>query len=175
MIVTDVSYIVVGCQAVLAVTFATAAAGKLRRPAGFRRTLTAALHIRWPRTAVVATVVAVGEAATALAVAVVPAAGFVLAAALLVGFTAVLVSMIRRGLAVPCRCFGASERPPGAAHIVRNAVLFAVAAAGGALALTGTGPRAGAPAWLLAALLGVAAALVLIYLDDVVALAEPVR
>src|SRR5262245_30066038 len=151
---TGLSYVVVGCQAVVAITFVAAAVGKLRDRTEFRRTLTAALGLPWSRTGAPAIAVAVAEAVTALAVVALPAVGLALAALLLVAFTAVLVSMIRRQVRVPCRCFGASNRPPGAVHLVRNAILFAVAATGTALAVTGSGPRAELPAAALAAGVG---------------------
>ena len=169
------SYLLVGCQAVVTVVFAAASVSKLRCRAEFRRTLMSALKMPLPRTGVMGWAVVVAEATTALAVVAVPAVGFVLGAVLLAGFTAVIVSMMRRRVRTPCRCFGAGERPPGAVHLVRNAVLFATAAAGGGFAVTGAGPRADLPAAVVAAAVGVIVAVLLIYLEDILALAQPVR
>ena len=50
------------------------------------------------------------------------------AACLLVAFTVLIVVQLRAGRRPPCACFGAwSAKPIGVAHIVRNAVLFALA------------------------------------------------
>ncbi len=52
----------------------------------------------------------------------------VLAIALLLAFTALIVVRLARGEHPPCACFGAwSAKPIGAAHVVRNAVLLALA------------------------------------------------
>ncbi|WP_433348429.1 MauE/DoxX family redox-associated membrane protein [Microtetraspora malaysiensis] len=58
------------------------------------------------------------------------AAAFTLAALLLGCLTVAVVMVIRRGAAVPCRCFGASETPLSVAHVVRNLVLTAAALLG---------------------------------------------
>ena len=51
-----------------------------------------------------------------------------LAFALLAGFTVFLHDVIRRGVAAPCRCFGAaSDRPVGWGHLVRNGLLLVLA------------------------------------------------
>ncbi|MET7338854.1 MauE/DoxX family redox-associated membrane protein [Nonomuraea sp. NPDC005650] len=55
---------------------------------------------------------------------------FVLAAGLLGCLTVAVVMVVRRGAAVPCRCFGASQTPLSMAHVVRNGILIAVALLG---------------------------------------------
>lgn len=57
-------------------------------------------------------------------------AAFVLAAGLLTCLTIAVVRVIRRGAAVACRCFGASQTPMGVPHVVRNLILVAVALLG---------------------------------------------
>ncbi|WP_432993405.1 MauE/DoxX family redox-associated membrane protein [Dactylosporangium sp. CA-233914] len=58
------------------------------------------------------------------------AAGFVVAAGLFAVFAAAIAASLRGGNRAPCRCFGASSTPLGRGHIVRNAVLIAIALAG---------------------------------------------
>lgn len=54
----------------------------------------------------------------------------VLAAAMLVIFTVVIVRRIRDGSRPPCGCFGSkSKRPLGAYHLVRNLLFLALALA----------------------------------------------
>lgn len=56
----------------------------------------------------------------------VPAA--LVAAGLLVLFTALIVARLREGARPPCACFGAwSSRPLGPGHVMRNAALLALA------------------------------------------------
>jgi hypothetical protein len=106
--------------------------------------------------------------------------------ALLIGVFAVsLASKVRgpaiglalhRGQTAPCRCFGASSTPLGAAHLIRNVTLLVGSLAG----LVG-GVVARHPAVQplgLAVALAVAAVAVLFVVrldDDVVALFRPVR
>lgn len=50
------------------------------------------------------------------------------AAALLAAFTGLIVVRLAQGRRPPCACFGAwSAKPLGPGHVVRNAVLFALA------------------------------------------------
>lgn len=168
----------VGCQAAVAVTFARSCLAKVAGRAAFtdfRRWLTAGVRIPPPAAAPLAVAAVAAEAATAAAVPV-PAlapAGFAAAALLSVVFTAATVSMIRRRVRIPCRCFGAGRRPPGAPHLVRDAVLLLAAAVGGATALTGTGPPPLGPLPVLAAVAGAAVALLLIDLEEIVTLVRP--
>jgi uncharacterized membrane protein YphA (DoxX/SURF4 family) len=51
----------------------------------------------------------------------------VLAVALLIAFTVLIVQRLREGRHPPCACFGAwSAKPLGPGHLARNAVLIAV-------------------------------------------------
>ncbi|XRQ09049.1 MauE/DoxX family redox-associated membrane protein [Actinomadura welshii] len=179
-------YLTAGCQAAVAVTFARSFAAKAAGRAafaGFRRWLAGAVRVPGPLAGPAAGAAVAAEAGTAaalLASPLVPAlapAGFLAAALLLAVFTAAVVSMIRRRVRVPCRCFGAGGRPPGAPHVVRNLVLLAVAGCGAAAALAGDGPPAQPPpadaAAVLAVLAGAAAALLLIELEELVDLFRP--
>jgi hypothetical protein len=162
----------------VAITFAASAAAKVAGGTAyrdFRHWLSASAGVPASLAAVLAAVTVVVEAATAAAMLVAPAvlAGFVMATLLLAVFTAALLSMIRRRVRAPCRCFGAGRHPPGAPHVVRNVLLFVVAGGGGAMALVGGGPPPVDPVSVLTAVAGIAAALLLINLEEIVALARP--
>jgi hypothetical protein len=77
--------------------------------------------------------------------------------------------IIRRGMSVPCRCFGASSRSVGAAHLTRNLALAALAAAAAVAVAVyrGTGLSPEPPEIWLALLSGAAVAAVIIRLDDI--------
>jgi len=173
------AYALAGCQAVVGVAFVRAAASKVtgRRSFGeFHRWLVMAVRLP-PRAArPVAAAVVAAEAATAVAM-VVPAAvgaGFAAGTLLLTVFTVAVAVMWRRRVRVPCRCFGAGRHPPGRTQLARNTALLLTAVTGGLLVLTGA--RApGDPAGVLAAIAGAAGALLLIDLEEIVAVAGPRR
>jgi hypothetical protein len=165
------------CRYAIAIVFAVAFVSKAHRAAAFREyreavrgylSLTAS-----PATAVAVAVIA-AEAAVAVLVAVpgTAAAGLVLAIGLLTAFTVVLHRAIRRGVRASCRCFGGASRVPGRDTLARNAILLLVAVAGLLAHVTGA---ATVPAATLALCLGTAVilAIVLIFSDDLVAIAVP--
>lgn len=176
------TYVVVAGRVLLAVVFAASAAGKLR-PAGFRDfrdTVADWTRGRVPVTPLAAGVV-VAEAATPVLLAAAPAAGLALAAVLLAGFTVAMALRLRRGTPTHCRCFGATDVPVSTRHLVRNAVLLAVVGAA-VVAATATGGTGGWDAgWdgsraagsAVAAALAACLAVLVIRLDDVVALFLP--
>jgi hypothetical protein len=110
----------------LAGVLVVAAGAKLRHPRDTATEL-AAIGLRWPR--VLTWAVPAAEVATAVALVVAPAWGGIAAFALLVGFTTVLMRLVRAGRPVVCRCFGAySTKPVSRMTLVRNGVLLAMAA-----------------------------------------------
>jgi hypothetical protein len=119
----------IAIRTALAAVFAIAAASKLRSRAAFDDFVDTLPELGPPSLATVAgaAVVALELAAPVLLLAS-PRAGLVLVMALLGGFTAVMVVTLRTGGSMTCRCFGASEQPIGAGHVVRNALLIAAAA-----------------------------------------------
>ena len=139
--------------------------GWLRSAAGVPRSFAA------PAAAV--TVALEAAAAGAVLVPALAPAGFAVAVVLLAAFSAGVRSMIRRRVAVPCRCFGAGHRPPGPAHLVRNAILLAVAALGLVLTAAGAGPPPLGADAVLAVVAGATAALLLVNLDELVVLYRP--
>ncbi|WP_433219910.1 MauE/DoxX family redox-associated membrane protein [Dactylosporangium sp. CS-047395] len=157
---------------VIALTFAASAVSKLRDRGGFVQSIRAFQVVPERLSGPVATlltgvevaVVAVLALGTAVPAVVPPA--LVAAAALLVAYTAGLVSVRVRGLHVPCHCFGASPVPVSWYDIARNALLLGIA--GLALAAgTPADPLAGVDA-VLVALAGAATTLVVTNLANVV-------
>ena len=98
--------------------------------------------------------------------------GLALAGLLAAVFAVALLAARRRGDGAPCHCFGASSRPAGGVHVVRNAVLAAAAVLGtvaGALADGPPGPLGA----VTATAAGVALAAVTVTADDVAELFRP--
>jgi len=172
------TYLLVACGVVLTGVFATSAASKLRGRAAFAEFVTATARIggfRPDQARPMAMVVAGAEAAIVLGfITAALAASRVLAglatagsALLLAVFTGAIVRAMRRGAAVPCRCFGASKTPLGRRHLVRNAVLLVAAALGLATALA-AGSAPVHPAGLaVAAGAGVLVAILAIATDEI--------
>ncbi|MEV4220969.1 MauE/DoxX family redox-associated membrane protein [Nonomuraea sp. NPDC049725] len=154
------AYALLSCQVLIGAVFAVAALTKLRDPAAFAASVAALRLVPKGVASLVAGAVAVAEASVA-ALMFLPRAGFALAAALLLGFCAVIVKSRRSR--VECRCFGAASGPLGPAHLVRNGLLLAVAALGWA-AVPAVHLDATAGGLAVAAFAGVAGAALLIVL-----------
>ncbi|MFD9858077.1 MauE/DoxX family redox-associated membrane protein [Streptomyces alboflavus] len=123
----------------------------------------------------VALTVIAGEAAVCVLLAA-PArgattAGLLVAAALLTAFTVGIAAALRRGVTAPCRCFGASSTPLGTLHLVRNAVLCALALAGALAAPTAADAPPGSA--LVAGVAGLVAGALVTQLDHLLALFRP--
>lgn len=95
-------------------------------------------------------------------------AGLILAALVMASFAGSAAVLVRRGITVPCRCFGAASagRPMGATEIVRNILLTAIATSAAAAAVLAAPPIPAGAAIILAILLGGALGLVGTRLDD---------
>ncbi|WP_063762666.1 MauE/DoxX family redox-associated membrane protein [Streptomyces sp. NRRL S-1448] len=170
----------VACASCLAVVFGAAALGKLRSRAAFSRfaqslTTWDLLPAGWVRPCAV--LVAASEVAVLLLLLASPLAvpagrvGFVLAAGLLLAFTAGAALMVVRGVRAVCRCFGASGSPMGRLHVLRNGVLTLIAAGG---VLGSSGIAAVAPAYGAVAVAGGAVVGALVTrLEDLAALFRP--
>lgn len=159
--------------AAVALTFALSAATKLADPAAFRRSLPATLGVTRSRARVLAPAVVAAELAVALAVVAgiwappVALLGFVAATALLGVFTAAVHSMISRNVTEPCHCFGPRDAPPGPVDLVRNAILLAIAVAGGlGVGLGATVGGADVVRATAGALAGAVIALLVVHLDE---------
>ncbi|WP_432928139.1 MauE/DoxX family redox-associated membrane protein [Microbispora sp. CA-135349] len=164
------TYLLLACRMTVGLTFLVSLASKLRGREPWSRFADATARLLPGRTralraerrhglaATVAVAVAAAEAAVVVLTAV-PAtasAGFAVALAALAAFSFVIRTAIRRGLAVPCHCFGGRRLPVGPADLARNAVLGSIALTG--LALTVLVPARG-PAELAGAAVAALAAL----------------
>ena len=110
----------------LALVLAVAAVAKLARRDATGAEM-AQLGLAVPQ--LLARLVPLAELVSAVLLVVLPPWGGMLSFALLAGFTAVLVQVLRSGQAVSCNCFGGlSSRPVSRWSLVRNTVLLALAA-----------------------------------------------
>jgi hypothetical protein len=164
------TYLDIGCRALLTVVFFAAATGKIRR-GGFAEFVASLAPIRWigpaaRRPAAAATVVA--EAATVLLLWIpgTAPAGYLLAIGSLAAFTATLVISLRQGATLRCRCFGHDAGPVRPHHVARNLGLVAVAGLGLATAATLTTTATTPAGWALAILTGAVAGLITTRWDD---------
>ncbi|GAA0928705.1 MauE/DoxX family redox-associated membrane protein [Nonomuraea longicatena] len=163
------TYLALGCTALLAFVFAASALGKIRSPGEFRASLPRLVPVPAALAGPLAGAVIAVEGLTALLLAlpVTRPAGLWLALALTLAFCGVVEHAVRQGAGIPCRCFGASSAPLGRRHLVRNGVL----AASALTALLTGGARGADPAGVAVALAGAAcAALLVVRFDDVVEL-----
>jgi len=125
-----------------ACVFATSLVAKAHRPRALAD-FTDAVRRLAPRVPArpAAAAVVLGELAVVLSLlagAVAP--GLALALVLVAAFTATIAAALRARRRVACQCFGQSQGPVSAVHLVRNAVILAVTAAGlGTLGLTTRG------------------------------------
>lgn len=107
---------------VLAGVLVWASVAKLARP---RTTAASFAALGVPVGARLVPIVELGVAAALVAL---PTIGALLAGALLLGFTVVLVRAVRRGTAVGCACFGgAASQPVSIREVVRNIGLLVLA------------------------------------------------
>jgi hypothetical protein len=143
----------------VATVLAVAAVAKARSFGDFRRTVDALTPSRRAVTPIAAAVIA-AEAALAvlLAAGVVASAVAAATAALFLGFAALSLWAVRRGLHMHCNCFGAGDRELGKDSLETSLLLAAATLAYLALVLRAE-PSLTLGETPLAALLGVAAAL----------------
>ena len=171
------AYTAVACQCVIGLVFAVSGISKVVGRTAFAEfaasvgTL-ARVPLRW-RTPVAGLVVALELAIPVALLTSAAAVALLLAAGLMVAFSAAVWSALRRRTATRCRCFGSTDAPLGPPHLVRNGLLFTVAALGAALLLTGpTGPTH--PGGLVVAgATGVVLAAILIRFDDLLSVFTP--
>jgi hypothetical protein len=163
--------VVVACRAGLATVFFVAFVSKVHSRA-VREAFVASLHT-WrllpsryvgPVAAATVTAEAVVVALLVTPVTTTARVGFGLAAGLFGVFTVAVVTALRRGATQPCRCFGVTAAPLGRRHVVRNLVLVAAALVG----FVG-GPGGSGAAVALGLGTGVVAAMLIVMLDEFVA------
>ncbi|MGH3758720.1 MauE/DoxX family redox-associated membrane protein [Actinophytocola sp.] len=183
------SYLLIGLLAVPTVVFGLSAWSKLVAQRAFAASLRPLRMMPQRLIRPVAVVVTAAELAVAVGLGWTilagiglapagPAVGLVsliMAGVLLAVLTVGIALALRRGARATCACFGATARPLGGRHLVRNGFLIAVVLAGLVVrALTGDGTAefAGAVVGLAGGALG---ALILVRLDDLVELFAPTR
>ena len=160
--------------------FLASAVGKLRGRKAYAGFVAAAGRlgpgwvVSWAPKAVLAGGVIAAEAAVLVLVALPRTAwaGFVLAGLLALAFAAAVLAALRRGDRAPCNCFGASARPVGGVHLVRNVLLAAVAGIGLA-GNAAAGPLEPAGV-VVAVVVGGVVAAVVVTADDVAELFRPI-
>jgi hypothetical protein len=168
-------YVDVASRLLLLTVFAFALAGKVssrRAWSEFVESIRAMAVLDAPKVPPAAAATAVAEAGV-IVLAVIPlrwagSAAFILAAGLLGCLTVAVAIVVRRGAAVPCRCFGASETPLGVPHVVRNLVLVATALLGLAASLVNGSFDVGL--CVVVAVFGAALGLLMARWDDLVSL-----
>lgn len=166
---------VLGVRALLIVVFASASFSKLRARTNLlelARSLTAMGVLARPYAAAA---LAFAEAGVAVAL-VVPGfqlAGLWGAAALLTVLTAGTGWMLAHGVVSVCRCFGRSEAPMSARHLMRNAVLLSLALSAAILASESVSGRQISPALVVAGGVGAVLGVLVVSLDDLVTLLAP--
>ncbi|MFI6921061.1 MauE/DoxX family redox-associated membrane protein [Nonomuraea spiralis] len=166
-------YVEVGCRVLLVTVFALALWSKISGREPWTRFVRSVRDMTPWRSNAVPVAVAAGEAAVIVLVATplqwAGVLGFALAAALLGCFTVATALVVRRGAAVPCRCFGgASETPMGWTHVIRDLVLTALAVLG--LAASTSFGIADVGMALIAGVAGAALGLVITRTDDLASL-----
>ena len=160
-------YVAVGCASLTGWVFLASAISKLRHFDEFTRSLPALAPVRPGQVRPLAMAVVATEAAVPVLL-LFPAAvffGFALAGALLAAFTAAIGTALKHRRRAPCRCFGASSRPLGPSHLVRNAILLISTLAGG-LTLDAQPPQAAG--LVVAIATGLVGAILIVAMDDIV-------
>ena len=114
----------------LALVLCVAAIGKIRSRDDFESSVRAmtGLSVRHVPRLADAVIVSEISAAALLAVPRTGPLGALLAAALLISFTVLILRLISRHESVACSCFGASNSPAGWLQVGRNLLLLAMAA-----------------------------------------------
>lgn len=165
-------YCALACRMLIGIVFAASAFSKLRSKTEYRAFARWLGQLPLPgplRGAPAAAAVAVTE--TAIVVLLIPAAtaaaGLVLSAVTLAAFGAGTLVTVRRGPAIPCRCFGASQSPMSTWHVARD-LLLALLAAAAAVAASTPAPAPGGIALALA--VAVTAAVPTVLFDDLLSI-----
>lgn len=168
-------YLDVSCRVLVGLVFVVSAVTKWSAPGEFTTSLVQmrVLPDRLNRPA--AALVIAGETMVPVLLAVPTLTtgrlGWLLAAALLIGFTVAIVVSLRRGAAAPCRCFGRSTIPLGARHVVRNLLLLGVVGTG--LVAGAVGGTMDIGGMVIAGIAGAIVAGFVVMFDDLVALFVP--
>jgi cell division protein FtsW (lipid II flippase) len=168
-----VVYVALACRCAVSVVFLASLSGKLRSGTAFRAFVSwlAALPVplvrRQPRVAAAVTTAAEALIVILAGLPWTVRVGLALAAVVLAVFTAGTWLAVARGTDAPCLCFGVSASPLGRRHVVRDALLGAVAVTGATAAGPGGASTAGGVMSLAA---GLVVAMFVVFLDDLAVL-----
>ncbi|MEU9826211.1 MauE/DoxX family redox-associated membrane protein [Micromonospora chersina] len=129
-------YVEIGCRVLLGTVLLAAAVGKVSGRDAYREFTRSVRDMGYRPAGPLAAAVVAAEFTAVVLLAVIPLAGLLSSAALLLAFTLAVATNLRRGGAT-CRCFGRTAVPLGRHHVWRNAFLVGCAIAG---ALAPAGP-----------------------------------
>ncbi|MEU9738990.1 MauE/DoxX family redox-associated membrane protein [Micromonospora chersina] len=129
-------YVEIACRVLLGTVLLAAAVGKVSGRDAYREFTRSVRDMGYRPAGPLAAAVVAAEFTAVVLLAVIPRAGFLLSAALLLAFTVAVATNLRRAGAT-CRCFGRTAAPLGRHHVWRNAFLVGCAIAG---ALAPAGP-----------------------------------
>jgi hypothetical protein len=169
-------YAIAACRLILAGAFVLSAVEKLRGPGAFVEGVRSfrLLPQRFVRAGAYAVLLCEVCSVGLLVFSRTALAGFVLSGAVLALFTAAIAQAIRRGLNVPCPCFGVSTAPVGLRHIIRNLILISVSVTGAAgIVLGGAHQHAAAAGIVIATALAAVVVLLVRFTDDLAGLFFP--
>lgn len=169
------AYLLLTIQFIVGGVFAVSAFGKMRAQTAFVRSL-AEFDVPEQVRGLVGAVVTIAEVAVVVLVAVpvTSVVGLVLGAVLLLGLAVVIGVTVRRGRRPRCRCFGVEGAPLRGAHVVRNVVLAALAAAGVVIAATANASFVfSAGPFVVAGVVAVVVLAVVVGFDDLLEVVAP--
>lgn len=129
-------YVEIACRVLLGTVLLAAAVGKVSGRDAYREFTRSVRDMGYRPAGPLAAAVVAAEFTAVVLLAVIPRAGFLLSAALLLAFTVAVATNLRRAGAT-CRCFGRTATPLGRHHVWRNGFLVGCAIAG---ALAPSGP-----------------------------------
>lgn len=134
----NVAHVLLFARVSIALLFAASVLGKLRARRDFELAIEGFRLLRGRRAiSATASAVVTAEAAVVVLLGIggpLLLPGFALGAALLVGFSVVLIRALASHLEISCNCFGPGVRPISPVDVLRN-VLLILTAVGGAVAL----------------------------------------
>lgn len=173
MIVIVLPYLAAFARVVILLTFAVSTFGKLGDIPGFVNTIQEGTRVRRRVARAAAWMVMVFETIviiSMLATRTILMSGFVVAATLLLVFSAFVWTLLYRGSHASCHCFGFSRRPPTTHDLIRNAGLVCCALAGWFAVAHGRGLDGSLDPfqWIPVATLAVGFTVVIIHLKELV-------
>lgn len=171
-------YLLAFCRVVIGFVFTFSGLGKVRDVPQFVRSIAQFDILPQPVRMSSAVLVIVCECAVALAMLIggsLVRIGFVLAVVLLVMFSVVLLSTLRRRISVSCNCFGANKQVVSFVDVGRNVCLIVCACGGYAVSFATGGEQIGLSVieWGLAFVIAAFFSMIVINIREIVSLFQP--